>query len=83
MHNIVMKNGLIEKGTGIPAVDNVAYGQEVDMEKDAAEAEDDPRIPDELKDLMARMGDAADEPEAPDAIGDFLTELGRKAGGKC
>lgn len=78
MHNIVLQNNLTELGTGIPAIDNVAYGQVIDLERDAKEAYDDPRIPDELKDIAIQIQDLTIEPEVPDIIGDFLAQLGRK-----
>ena len=78
IHSLVMQNNLIEKGTGIPAIDNVAYGQVIDEEKDKTEAVDDPRIPEELKQLAAEYRDLVIEKEKPDIIGAFLSELGRK-----
>ena len=83
MHNIVLQNNLVELGTGIPAIDNaaygvtdnVAYGQVVDEENTAAD--DDCRIPEELKDLAASYQDLSLEKEAPDIIGDFLAKLGK------
>ena len=76
MHNIVLQNNLVELGTGIPAIDNVSYGQVV--LDNANEAVDDARIPDELKDLAAKYQDLSLEPEGPDIVGDFLVQLGRK-----
>lgn len=78
IHNLVMQNNLIEKGTGIPAIDNVAYSQVIDEEKDKTEAIDDPRIPEELKELATEYRDLVIEKEKPDFIGTFLKELGRK-----
>jgi len=78
MHNIVLQNNLVELGTGIPAIDNVAYGQTIDEERDSKEATDDPRIPDVLKDLAAKSPDYDIEPEGPDIIGDFLARLGTR-----
>ena len=78
MHNIVLQNNLFELGTGIPAIDNVAYGQVIDEDRDKADAVDDNRIPEELKELAARCQDLTIEPEKPDMIGDFLARLGRK-----
>ena len=76
MHNIVLQNNLIERGTGIPAIDNVAYGQIVDEENSISN--DDPRIPEELKNLAASCQSLSIEKEAPDLIGDFLVKLGSK-----
>ena len=78
IHSLVMQNNLIEKGTGIPAIDNVAYGQTIDAEKDKTDGVDDPRIPEELKQLAAEYRDLVIEKEKPDIIGAFLSELGRK-----
>ena len=78
VHRIVLQNNLIEKGTGIPAIDNIAYGQVIDEERDKKEAVDDPRIPEELKELAIKFPDFDIEPEAPDMIGDFLIKLGQK-----
>ena len=78
IHNIVLKNNLIELGTGIPAIDNVAYGQVIDDDRDKSEAADDPRVPEELKDLASKYLDLQIEPEAPDIVGDFLAHLSRK-----
>ena len=78
MHNIVLQNNLVELGTGIPAIDNVAYGQTIDEERDSKEATDDPRIPNALKDLAAKSPDYDIEPEGPDIIGDFLARLGTR-----
>ncbi len=82
MHNIVLQNNLVELGTGIPAIDNVAYsvtdnvayGQIVDEENTAAD--DDIRIPEELKDLAASYQELTVEKEAPDLIGSILAEIG-------
>ena len=76
MHNIVLQNNLVELGTGIPAIDNISYGQVV--LDNVNEAVDDSRIPEELKDLAAKYQDLSLEPEGPDIIGDFLAQLGRK-----
>ena len=57
VHRIVLQNNLIEKGTGIPAIDNIAYGQVIDEERDKKEAVDDPRIPEELKELAIKFPD--------------------------
>lgn len=76
MHNIVLQNNLVELGTGIPAIDNVAYGQAID--EAAAGATDDKRIPEELKELASKYQDLAIEAEVPDVIGDFLARLGRR-----
>lgn len=73
-HNLVLQNNLIELGTGIPAIDNVSYGQVVD--EDNPNAYDDPRIPEELKDLAVKCQDFTIEMEGPDLIGDFLAKLG-------
>lgn len=78
VHKIVMQNNLVELGTGIPAIDNIAYGQAIDEDKDKAQAIDDNRIPEELKDLATKLQDLSYESEVPDAIGDFLAQLGRK-----
>ena len=77
IRNIVLQNNLAELGTGIPAVDNVAYGQPIDEEKDRNNAVDDQRIPEELKHLAEQYQEINLEPEAPDLIGDFLARLGR------
>lgn len=77
-HRIVLQNKLIEKGTGIPAIDFVAYGQAIDEQRDKKEAVDDPRIPEELKELAIKYQSFDIEPEAPDMIGDFLVKLGQK-----
>lgn len=77
-HRIVLQNNLIEKGTGIPAIDFVAYGQVIDEQRDKKEAVDDPRIPEELKELAIKYQSFDIEPEAPDIIGDFLVKLGQK-----
>lgn len=77
-HRIVLQNNLIERGTGIPAIDYIAYGQVIDEERDKKEAVDDPRIPEELKELAIKFPDFDIEPEAPDMIGDFLIKLGQK-----
>ena len=82
MHNIVLQNNLVELGTGIPAIDNVAYsvtdnvayGQIVDEENTAAD--DDIRIPEELKDLAASYQELTVEKEGPDLIGRILAEIG-------
>ena len=76
MHNIVLQNNLVKLGTGIPAIDNISYGQVV--LDNVNEAVDDSRIPEELKDLAAKYQDLSLEPEGPDIIGDFLAQLGRK-----
>ena len=76
MHNIVLQNNLVELGTGIPAIDNVAYGQAID--ETTAGAVDDKRIPEELKELASKYQDLTIEAEGPDVIGDFLARLGRK-----
>ena len=76
MHRIVLQNNLFELGTGIPAIDNVAYGQIIDEE--SPQAVDDKRIPEELKDLASEFNNLAIEPEVPDIVGDFLAELGGK-----
>ena len=78
IHNIVMKNNLIELGTGIPAIDNVAYGQVIDDDRDKSEATDDSRVPEELKELASKYLNLEIEPEAPDIVGDFLARLSRK-----
>lgn len=77
-HRIVLQNNLIEKGTGIPAIDFVAYGQVIDEERDKKEAVDDPRIPEELKELAIKYPDYEIEPKVPDVIGEFLIKLGQK-----
>lgn len=76
MHRIVLQNNLFELGTGIPAIDNVAYGQIIDEE--SPQAVDDKRIPEELKDLASEFNNLTIEPEVPDIVGDFLAELGGK-----
>jgi len=77
MHNIVLQNNLVELGTGIPAIDNIAYGQAIDDERDTKEANDDKRIPDELKDLALNYLELNLEPDALDIIGDFLVQLAK------
>ena len=74
MHRLVMKNNLVELGTGIPVIDNIAYGQIVDETNDLAE--DDARIPEELKDLADKYQDLTLESEGPDIIGSILAEIG-------
>jgi hypothetical protein len=77
MHNIVLQNNLVELGTGIPAIDNVAYGQVIDEERNVKEAVEDTRIPEELKDLATKYQVLSIEPETPDIIGDFLVQLAK------
>jgi hypothetical protein len=68
---------LVELGTGIPAIDNVAYGQVIDDERNVKEAVEDTRIPEELKDLATKYQVLSIEPETPDIIGDFLVQLAK------
>jgi len=77
MHNIVLQNNLIELGTGIPAIDNVSYGQTIDETRDSKDAIDDERIPEALKDLASRYQNLDLEAETPDIIGDFLVNLAK------
>ena len=78
IHRLVMKNHLQEMATGIPAIDNVAYAPVIDEVRDAAEAVDDPRIPEELKALAMAEQDFSIDPDTPDRVGDFLAHLGGK-----
>ena len=80
MHNLVLQNNLIELGTGIPAIDNISYGQAIDESRDSQEAIDDKRIPDALKDLASKYQDLSLQTEAPDIIGDFLVNLAKAKG---
>ena len=77
MHNIVLQNNLVELGTGIPAIDNVAYGQVIDEERNVKEAVEDTRIPEDLKDLATKYQVLSIELETPDIIGDFLVQLAK------
>lgn len=76
VHQIVLKNNLIELGTGIPAIDQVYYGQVIDETN--TEAIDDPRIPEELKELAIKFQDLKIEQEKPDIISEILVKIGSK-----
>ncbi|MBR1479000.1 MAG: hypothetical protein IJ608_13735 [Lachnospiraceae bacterium] len=65
LHNIVLQTDISERVTDVPAIDNIRYGQTVDVSRDGTEAHKDESIPAELKEQAARYAENLLNPDAP------------------
>ena len=69
----------VKVGLNIPAVKKITYVPAIDDERDRNEAEDDKRVPEELKAMAEKYAQAAAELEAnaeDDPLGDYFLAIG-------
>ena len=82
LHNIVLQTDASQRAMSVPAVDNIRYGQAVDTEKDERIAQDDKKIPNELKEQAVRYAENllnSDDRQEPGMATNFFCELGKQA----
>lgn len=62
VHNLVLQTNILSEALKLPSIDTYedhpAYVQTIDMEKDKTDAVEDPRIPDDIKELAANYMDS-------------------------
>ena len=81
LEDIILKSDILSLGLDIPAVQKVTYAPAIDTERDNTEAEDDHRIPEELKvmaEKYANVLQSDDQYHDDDPVGDYFTVLGNK-----
>jgi hypothetical protein len=79
IEDIILKSDILNLGLNIPAVKKITYVPAIDDERDRNEAEDDKRVPEELKAMAEKYAQAAAELEAnaeDDPLGDYFLAIG-------
>lgn len=70
VHNLVLQTNIISEALKLPAIDTYedhpAYVQTIDLEKDQTDAVDDPRIPEDIKELATNYMDNLLKPDDDD-----------------
>jgi hypothetical protein len=82
IEEIILKSDILKLGLDIPAVKKVTYAPAIDTERDKTEAEDDKRIPEELKKLAEKYSNTVSELEDKvdeDPMGDYFFAIGKEA----
>ena len=83
VHNLVLQTNIISEALKLPAIDTYedhpAYVQTIDLEKDQTDAVDDPRIPEDIKELATNYMDNLlkldDDNDKPGAATQFFQSL--------
>ena len=76
---IILKSDIYTTGTGIPAVEKLSYVPEIDEKRDSR-ATDDPRIPDDLKEVAQNhynMRDVLEDDKEETPMNLILSSIGR------
>ena len=79
IEEIVLKSNILKLGLDIPAVKKIAYAPAIDFERDAEQAVDDKRIPEELKNLAEKYSENVKTLKSTiddDPIGDYMRAIG-------
>ena len=82
LHNIVLQTDASQRVLSVPAVDDIRYGQAIDVARDKSIAQDDKNIPNELKEQAIRYAENllnSDDEREPGITTNFLYEIGKKA----
>ena len=70
VHNLVLQTNIISEALKLPAIDTYedhpAFVQTIDFEKDKTDAIDDPRIPEDIKELATNYMDNLLKPDDDD-----------------
>ena len=83
VHNLVLQTNILSEALKLPAIDTYedhpAFVQTIDFEKDKTDAIDDPRIPEDIKELATNYMDNLlkldDDNDKPGAATQFFQSL--------
>lgn len=83
LHSIIYESNILSYVEDVPFVDNIRYGQAIDIKRDKEEANDDNQIPKELKEQALKYANNYLEDNTtkvkPGRMSQMFTEIGKNA----